>query len=133
MFQTDADPTIYNTTFSAGDEVTFTVTAHSKNAGEFTIVNENHSETHSFQSTDSLCLSSMTVALGANSDGNNGYLPLLNFGQVTFTDTQLTTTSGTISIDKINSQDVTLINMELNDKVVATTTISNGDVVVKQQ
>lgn len=133
MFETDPGITLYNMTFSAGDEVTLTMTVNSKNAGNFTIVNETKkkSEYHSFQSSDPLCFSTITVSLGA-SDGNNGYLPLPNFGQATFANTQLTTASGKHGIGNGDQND-TLINMELNGKIVATASIEKGDIIVKQQ
>jgi len=121
---------ISNFAISAGDKITVTVTASSTTAGTATLTNATKGKTV----TISLRAPSSSAALaGQNAEWivedfeeNGSLVTLANFGTVTFTGSSASTGSSSVT-----PSGATIINMEQNNKVLTSVSISGSTVTVK--
>lgn len=99
---------------NAGDEVTFTI----ETSGTVKFATGGHSKSHKF--TSQLCPKNVGFAVLALEDN------MPEFGEVSFGNVRFSGSSNSPEAD-------TILNMELNGKIVATTSYENGKGVIKQQ
>ncbi|KIY46402.1 hypothetical protein FISHEDRAFT_47324 [Fistulina hepatica ATCC 64428] len=112
--------------FSAGDVVTVTVTASSKTSGTAVIENTSTGETVSttLSSSYSLCEENAEWIVEDYEEGD-ALVALADWGTVTFTDAEATTSSGTVT-----PEDATIIDIEQDNKVLTSVTASSSEVVI---
>ncbi|KAI0035573.1 aspergillopepsin [Vararia minispora EC-137] len=109
-------------TVRAGDSITTTVTATSLTSGTATIVNHSTGQTvsHTFSGQPSLCQENAEWIVEDFQQGNS-LVPLSNFGTVTFTGASAGGTS---------PSGATIINMEQNNRVLTSASVSGSSVSV---
>lgn len=107
--------------------ITLTVTATSTTAGTAVIENVSTGKTvsKSLTSTDKLCQTNAEWIVEDFEEGNS-LVPFANFGTVTFTNAHATTSSGTVT-----PAGATVINMEQNNKVLTSVSVSGSGVTVE--
>ena len=113
--------------FSAGDTVTVTVTASSKTGGTATITNQTKGKTvtHTFSSQPSLCEYNAEWIVEDFESGGS-LVPFANFGTVTFTGAS----AGLVSGGTAGPSGATLIDIEQNNKVLTSVSVSGSSVTV---
>jgi hypothetical protein len=111
---------------SAGDEIKLTVTASSKSEGKAVIENltSGKSVSKSLSSSSELCEKNAEWIVEDFEEGDS-LVKFADFGTVTFSDAEATTSSGTVG-----PSDATVIDIEQDDDVLTSVSISDSEVVV---
>jgi len=112
---------------SAGDTIKTTVTASSTTSGTAVIENVTTGKTvsKSITSSSALCEENAEWIVEDYEEGDS-LVPFANFGTVTFTDAVATTSSGTQGPGS-----ATLIDIEQNNKVLTSVSVTSSEVTVK--
>lgn len=113
-------------TFSAGDVVTLTVTATSTKAGTAVIENvtKGKTVTKSITSSSALCEENAEWIVEDYEEGSS-LVPFADFGTVTFTNAEATTSSGTVG-----PSGATIIDIEQSNKVLTSVSTTSSSVTV---
>lgn len=115
---------------SAGDIITVTVDASSSSAGTATVENVSTGQTvtHSFSGeTDKLCEYNAEWIV-EDFESNGSLVPFANFGTVTFSDATATDDSSTIG-----PSDATILDIEQNNEVLTSVSVSGNEVTISYE
>ncbi|KZT03723.1 uncharacterized protein LAESUDRAFT_704399 [Laetiporus sulphureus 93-53] len=114
-------------TISAGDSIRVTVTASSTTSGTAVVENLSTGQTVTEDLTSSYALCEENAEWIVEDYEENGSLvPFADFGTVTFTSATATTSSG----GSVDPADASIIDIEQNNQVLTSVTVSSSEVVV---
>ncbi|KAK3936558.1 putative acid proteinase protein [Diplogelasinospora grovesii] len=111
---------------SAGDSITMTATATSTSSGSVTIVNntKGKSVTHSFSGESADLCETNAEWIVEDFEENGSLVPFADFGTVTFTGCQVTTTSG----GTLTASGATILDIQQNGQVLTDCSDSGSSV-----